>query len=118
MHLAPNAVIKRGDQPGTVADLQPGALVKLEFFPGAEREAMVREVSLFLRPPALTQYLPGASPISISIADCLSSKIRAITSVTKSMSIPPTASSLATFKKELTSAWKQASLAAVTKLAP
>jgi hypothetical protein len=52
MHLAPNVVIKHGDQPGTIADLQPGALVKIQFIPGAERQAMVREVSILASPGA------------------------------------------------------------------
>jgi len=52
MQLAAGAVIHRGDQSATSADLQPGTLVSVVFAPGSEHQPKVRDVSILASPGA------------------------------------------------------------------
>ena len=66
MHLAAGATITRGDQPATPADLQPGALVTVEFAAGIEqksdnhrsdnRQPLVSQVSILASPGAMFSF--------------------------------------------------------------
>ncbi len=66
MHLAAGATITRGDQPATPADLQPGALVTIEFAAGIEqksanphsdnRQPLVSQVSILASPGAMFSF--------------------------------------------------------------
>jgi hypothetical protein len=66
MQLAAGAVIRRGDQTVTSADLEPGTLVSVVFVPGSERQPKVREVSILASPGAIFGFSGRVSYLDLN----------------------------------------------------
>jgi hypothetical protein len=54
--VGPNTIIKRLDQPGSVADLQPNALAVIHFAPGAANRGVATEVDIVAPPGQAFQF--------------------------------------------------------------
>lgn len=54
--LLPSTVIRRGDEAGSIGDLEPGALISLEFGPQQEHYPAVREIALIAKPGSVFSF--------------------------------------------------------------
>ncbi len=54
--VGPNTIIKRMDQPGSVADLQPNALATIHFAPGAANRGVATEIDIVAPPGQAFQF--------------------------------------------------------------
>lgn len=64
--LLPTTVIRRGDQHGSVGDLEPGALVQLTFGPRTERYPTLQEISITAKPGSRFSFFGAITYVDMS----------------------------------------------------
>lgn len=64
--LLSDTTIRRGDQVGTVRDLEPGALVSLKFGPSTSKYATVREISIVAKPGSQFSFFGTVTFLDLS----------------------------------------------------